>query len=249
MGHGYNGKKLKLTNEKADQSKEGSSPSSQSSKRGFGFGTIVRRAASVASVAAKHAYAAAAATRGPDEEMLPLKCCLMSISLPWEDIAYDLLFKGEKCLVRVVKRMARRRTFATQSESIQPLKNSTGVSPAIKVVRRWFWPHFCELQLLFFHIAVIFVRQWLESRTGKGQMDNNFAMIAHMTQVNVARYLRLMVHHMPNASRYTGDALQTVNLEVLCSILRKQRRDLPNTVCLVADIRYSGFYYVGVGPK
>ncbi|XP_057502859.1 uncharacterized protein LOC130786574 isoform X2 [Actinidia eriantha] len=77
-----------------DQSKEGSSPTSQSSKRGFGFGTIVRRAASVASVAAKHAYAAAAATRGPDEEMLPLKCCLMSISLPWEDIAYDLLFKG-----------------------------------------------------------------------------------------------------------------------------------------------------------
>ncbi|PSS19700.1 Protein of unknown function DUF2045 protein [Actinidia chinensis var. chinensis] len=77
-----------------DQSKEGSSPSSQSSKREFGFGTIVRRAASVASVAAKHAYAAAAATRGPDEEMLPLKCCLMSISLPWEDIAYDLLFKG-----------------------------------------------------------------------------------------------------------------------------------------------------------
>ncbi|KAK3030239.1 hypothetical protein RJ639_038362 [Escallonia herrerae] len=66
----------------------------QTSKRGFGLGTIVRRAASVASVAAKHAFAAAASTHSSDEEMLPLKCCLMSISLPWEHIAYDLLFKG-----------------------------------------------------------------------------------------------------------------------------------------------------------
>ncbi|KAK2991875.1 hypothetical protein RJ640_006030 [Escallonia rubra] len=66
----------------------------QTSKRGFGLGTIVRRAASVASVAAKNAFAAAASTHSSDEEMLPLKCCLMSISLPWEHIAYDLLFKG-----------------------------------------------------------------------------------------------------------------------------------------------------------
>jgi hypothetical protein len=45
-------------------------------------------------VAAKHAYAAAAATpMSSDDEMLPLKCCLMSISLPWENIAHDLLFK------------------------------------------------------------------------------------------------------------------------------------------------------------
>ncbi|XP_034674895.1 uncharacterized protein KIAA0930 homolog isoform X2 [Vitis riparia] len=80
----------------ADQSQQPSGPSSpvHASKRGFGIGTIVRKAATVASVAAKHAYAAAAATRSSDEEMLPLKCCLMSISLPWEHIAYDLMFKG-----------------------------------------------------------------------------------------------------------------------------------------------------------
>ncbi|PSR99930.1 Protein of unknown function DUF2045 protein [Actinidia chinensis var. chinensis] len=78
-----------------DQSKHGSGPSSPTSMTGFSFGTIVRKAASVASVAAKQAYATAAATRdGSDEEMLPLKCCLMSVSLPWDHIAHDLLFKG-----------------------------------------------------------------------------------------------------------------------------------------------------------
>ncbi|GAB2269581.1 hypothetical protein Dimus_004503 [Dionaea muscipula] len=77
-----------------DQSYQTSGPPSPVvSKKGFGIGTIVRKAASVASVAAKQAYAAAAASRNSDEEMLPLKCCLMSISLPWEHIAYDLLFK------------------------------------------------------------------------------------------------------------------------------------------------------------
>ncbi|GFZ10141.1 similar to CW7 [Actinidia rufa] len=77
-----------------DQSKHGSGPSSPTSMTGFSFGTIVRKAASVASVAAKQAYATAAATRdGSDEEMLPLKCCLMSVSLPWDHIAHDLLFK------------------------------------------------------------------------------------------------------------------------------------------------------------
>ncbi|XP_062163910.1 uncharacterized protein LOC133870724 [Alnus glutinosa] len=80
----------------ADQSQQDSGPFSPViSRRGFGIGSIVRKAASVASVAAKHAYAAAAATpMNSDEEMLPLKCCLMSISLPWEYIAHDLLFKG-----------------------------------------------------------------------------------------------------------------------------------------------------------
>ncbi|KAA8528442.1 hypothetical protein F0562_035797 [Nyssa sinensis] len=75
-----------------DQSKHPSSPysSAQISEGGFGIGTIFRQAASVA----KHAYAAAAATSSSHGEMLPLKCCLMSISLPWEQIAYDLLFKG-----------------------------------------------------------------------------------------------------------------------------------------------------------
>ncbi|KAI8014479.1 Uncharacterized protein KIAA0930 [Camellia lanceoleosa] len=78
-----------------DQSKQVSGPSSPEFKRGFGIGigTILRRAASVASVAAKHAYAAAASTQGSNEEMLPLKCCLMSVLLPWEHIAYDILFK------------------------------------------------------------------------------------------------------------------------------------------------------------
>ncbi|KAJ0086514.1 hypothetical protein Patl1_08788 [Pistacia atlantica] len=78
----------------ADQSQQDSGPFSPVvSKRGFGIGSIVRKAASVASVAAKHAFAAASATSS-DDEMIPLKCCLMSISLPWENIAYDLLFKG-----------------------------------------------------------------------------------------------------------------------------------------------------------
>ncbi|KAK6938552.1 Protein of unknown function DUF2045 [Dillenia turbinata] len=80
----------------ADQSQVLSGPFSpvSVSKKGFGIGSIVRKAATVASVAAKHAYAAASSSRHPDEEMLPLKCCLMSVSLPWEYIAYDLLFKG-----------------------------------------------------------------------------------------------------------------------------------------------------------
>ncbi|KMT19076.1 hypothetical protein BVRB_1g014740 isoform B [Beta vulgaris subsp. vulgaris] len=76
-----------------DQSQHSLGPSSPvNSKSGFGLATIVRKAASVASVAAKQAYAAASNTT--DDEMLPLKCCLMSISLPWENIAHDLLFKG-----------------------------------------------------------------------------------------------------------------------------------------------------------
>eukprot|EP00257_Ricinus_communis_P018361 XP_015577064.1 uncharacterized protein LOC8265261 isoform X1 [Ricinus communis] len=79
----------------ADQSQQDFGPFSPvTSKRGFGIGSIVRKAASVASVAAKHAYAAAAASTSSDEEMVPLKCCLMAVSLPWEHIAYDLLFKG-----------------------------------------------------------------------------------------------------------------------------------------------------------
>jgi hypothetical protein len=76
-----------------DQSTHYSGPHSpiQSSKGTIGFGAMVRRAASAAQVAAKQAYAA---TRNSDDEMLPLNCCLMSVSLPWEHIAHDLLFKG-----------------------------------------------------------------------------------------------------------------------------------------------------------
>ncbi|XP_009102913.1 uncharacterized protein KIAA0930 homolog isoform X2 [Brassica rapa] len=47
----------------------------------------------VSGVIAKHAIAAATASYDEDE-MFPLKCCLMSISLPWDTIAHDLLFKG-----------------------------------------------------------------------------------------------------------------------------------------------------------
>ncbi|XP_073225466.1 uncharacterized protein [Cicer arietinum] len=79
----------------SDQSQQDSGPPSPViSKKGFGIGVIVRRAASVASVAARHAYAAASASSSNFDEMIPLKCSLMSISLPWEYIAYDLLFKG-----------------------------------------------------------------------------------------------------------------------------------------------------------
>ncbi|KAG9157339.1 hypothetical protein Leryth_004986 [Lithospermum erythrorhizon] len=55
------------------------------------FGTIVKTAASVA---AKHAYTAASSSQSSDDEIFSLKCCLMSVSLPWEYIAHDLLFKG-----------------------------------------------------------------------------------------------------------------------------------------------------------
>ncbi|KZV54523.1 kinesin-related protein 11 [Dorcoceras hygrometricum] len=90
-----------------DQSKIESGPHSpvQISKKGLGIGDMVRTAASVASMAAKHAYAAASANRPSEEEMLPLKCCLMSISLPWELIAQDLLFKlaAKRCRLKMEK--------------------------------------------------------------------------------------------------------------------------------------------------
>ncbi|KAG5065344.1 uncharacterized protein KIAA0930 homolog isoform X1 [Glycine soja] len=79
----------------ADQSQQDSGPFSPViSKKGFGLGVIVHKAASAASVAARHAYAAASASSPNFDELIPLKCSLMSISLPWEFIAYDLLFKG-----------------------------------------------------------------------------------------------------------------------------------------------------------
>ncbi|XP_031483775.1 uncharacterized protein LOC116253138 isoform X2 [Nymphaea colorata] len=81
----------------ADQSMQDSGPPSpvQMAKKGFGIGigSIVRKAASAASMAAKQAYVAASSARKLDDEMLPLKCCLMSICLPWEHLAYDLLLK------------------------------------------------------------------------------------------------------------------------------------------------------------
>lgn len=79
----------------SDQSLDESGPHSplHISDGGFKIGAMVRKAASVAQVAAKNAYAAASNTRNSDGGMVPLKCCLMSISLPWEHIASDLLFK------------------------------------------------------------------------------------------------------------------------------------------------------------
>ncbi|XP_028549286.1 uncharacterized protein KIAA0930 homolog isoform X1 [Dendrobium catenatum] len=78
-----------------DQSQQIFGPHSplQISKRSFGLGNIVK-AASAASVLAKQACTAASTMKKPDKELLPLKCCLMSISLPWEFIAHDLLFKA-----------------------------------------------------------------------------------------------------------------------------------------------------------
>lgn len=83
----------------ADQSQEDFGPHSpiQLPKKGglgIDIGTIVHRAASAASMIAKNAYAAASSPKNSDRELLPLKCCLMSISLPWEYIAHDLLFKA-----------------------------------------------------------------------------------------------------------------------------------------------------------
>ncbi|XP_039141175.1 uncharacterized protein KIAA0930 homolog isoform X1 [Dioscorea cayenensis subsp. rotundata] len=81
----------------ADQSHQISGPPSplQLSKKGLGIGlgTVVHKAAEAASVLAKQAYAAASSTRKSDVDLIPLKCCLMSIALPWDYIAHDLLFK------------------------------------------------------------------------------------------------------------------------------------------------------------
>ncbi|RZC44429.1 hypothetical protein C5167_037386 [Papaver somniferum] len=81
----------------ADQTHQVNDPSSplRMSKGSFGdnVGTLFRKAASAASIAAKQAYAAATSSSRFDDEHLPLKCNLMSISLPWEYLAHDLLFK------------------------------------------------------------------------------------------------------------------------------------------------------------
>ncbi|XP_017252371.1 uncharacterized protein LOC108222911 [Daucus carota subsp. sativus] len=66
--------------------------SAKSSKKKSRIRETVRKAAIVASATAKHVYAAGESQSS--DKTHPLKCCLMSISLPWECIAYDLLFKG-----------------------------------------------------------------------------------------------------------------------------------------------------------
>uniref|UniRef100_A0A0D9XH71 Uncharacterized protein n=1 Tax=Leersia perrieri TaxID=77586 RepID=A0A0D9XH71_9ORYZ len=72
----------------ADQSHERSNKDP-----GDSFRDLVHRAASAASKLAKHAYEAASTNRRLDDELVPLKCCLMSVSLPWDYIAHDLLHK------------------------------------------------------------------------------------------------------------------------------------------------------------
>ncbi|KAK1395960.1 Cw7 protein [Heracleum sosnowskyi] len=62
------------------------------SKKKSRISETVRKAATVASATAKHVYAAGASHSS--DKMHPLKCCLMSISLPWECIAYDLFIQG-----------------------------------------------------------------------------------------------------------------------------------------------------------
>ncbi|XP_006661589.1 uncharacterized protein LOC102705945 [Oryza brachyantha] len=60
---------------------------------GDSFRVLVRRAASAASKLAKHAYEAGSTNKRSDDELLPLKYCLISVSLPWDYIAHDLLHK------------------------------------------------------------------------------------------------------------------------------------------------------------
>ncbi|WVZ57851.1 hypothetical protein U9M48_008188 [Paspalum notatum var. saurae] len=60
---------------------------------GDSFRVLVHRAASAASKLAKHAYESASANKQMDDELVPLKCCLMSVSLPWDCVAHDLLHK------------------------------------------------------------------------------------------------------------------------------------------------------------
>ncbi|KAK3131791.1 hypothetical protein QOZ80_6AG0511530 [Eleusine coracana subsp. coracana] len=72
----------------ADQSREKSKKDP-----GESFRVFVHRAASAASKLAKHAYESASANKRMDDELVPLKCCLMSVSLPWDYIAHDLLHK------------------------------------------------------------------------------------------------------------------------------------------------------------
>lgn len=61
---------------------------------GDSFRVLVHKAASAASKLAKHAYESASANkRMDDDELVPLKCCLMSVSLPWDYVAHDLLHK------------------------------------------------------------------------------------------------------------------------------------------------------------
>ncbi|KAI5058591.1 hypothetical protein GOP47_0026761 [Adiantum capillus-veneris] len=75
-----------------DASAQPVSSSPWNSKSATKIGSMMRKAAVAASLAAKHAYVSSTSARY-DMEALPLRCCLMSLSLPWDVLAHDLLFK------------------------------------------------------------------------------------------------------------------------------------------------------------
>ncbi|MCO5575867.1 hypothetical protein L7F22_029672 [Adiantum nelumboides] len=75
-----------------DESTQPVSSSPLDCKSGTKISSMMRKAAMAASLAAKHAYVASTSARY-DMEALPLRCCLMSLSLPWDVLAHDLLFK------------------------------------------------------------------------------------------------------------------------------------------------------------
>ncbi|KAJ4795729.1 hypothetical protein LUZ62_046975 [Rhynchospora pubera] len=88
----------------ADQSQERAGPPSPRQLLRKGIGFIMQKATSAAAELARHTYSGPASSSSNNsntsdkssrggETILPLKCCLMSISLPWDTIAHDLLFK------------------------------------------------------------------------------------------------------------------------------------------------------------
>ncbi|KAJ3703473.1 hypothetical protein LUZ61_007178 [Rhynchospora tenuis] len=88
----------------ADESQERAGPTSPRQLLRKGIGLIMHKAASAAADLARHTYSGPASSLShnssssdrssrSDKTILPLKCCLMSISLPWDTIAHDLLFK------------------------------------------------------------------------------------------------------------------------------------------------------------
>ncbi|BBN18007.1 hypothetical protein MPTK1_7g18780 [Marchantia polymorpha subsp. ruderalis] len=70
-------------------------PSPTQPRAKLALGSIMRKAAVVASAVAKNVAAAASDNGGgwAEGELIPLRCCLMSLSLPWDTLARDLLFK------------------------------------------------------------------------------------------------------------------------------------------------------------
>ena len=64
---------------------------------GDSFRVLVQRAASAASKLANSMPESASANKPMDDDLVPLKCCLMSVSLPWDYIAHQSLFTSFSC--------------------------------------------------------------------------------------------------------------------------------------------------------